>query len=165
MDLSKKSNKQEKLKSKITDYNNKNSEYLKKSKMKKKIKNSKIFTNIKEVDEDGLIKLKTGEVASLLEVQAIDLSLASKSEKENFFYLLKSFYQIKGLNIKCYKLDQKINLNDNKIYLDNLIEYFKDDKKKMKLLDESRRLIEELEKENYTISSILDNDSYKRKLT
>ena len=37
MDLSKKSNKQEKLKSKITDYNNKNSEYLKKSKMKKKI--------------------------------------------------------------------------------------------------------------------------------
>ena len=154
MDLSKKSNKEEKIKKKITEYNNKNMDYLKKSKMKKRIKNSKVFTNIKEVDEDGLIKLKTGEVASLIEVQAIDLSLASKSEKENFFYLLKSFYQIKGLNIKCYKLDQKINLNDNKINLDNLIEYFKEDKKKMKLLDENKRLIEELEKNNYTISSI-----------
>ena len=61
---------------------------------------------------------------------------------------MKSLYQIKGLTLKCYKLDQKINLNNNKINLDELIEYFKDDTQKHKLLDESKRLIEELE-ENY----------------
>ena len=154
MNLSKEDIKENKKKNKITQFNNKNNKYEKKSRLKRRIKNSQIFTNVKEVDDDGLIRLKTGEVASIIEVQAIDLSLASKSEKESFFYALKSFYQIKGLNIKCYKLDQKINLNDNKINLDNLIDYFKEDKKKMKLLDESKRLIEELEDNNYTISSI-----------
>ena len=154
MNLSKEDIKENKKKNKITQFNNKNNKYEKKSRLKRRIKNSQIFTNVKEVDDDGLIRLQTGEVASIIEVQAIDLSLASKSEKESFFYALKSFYQIKGLNIKCYKLDQKINLNDNKINLDNLIDYFKEDKKKMKLLDESKRLIEELEDNNYTISSI-----------
>ncbi|MBQ8892324.1 MAG: hypothetical protein IJ068_05655 [Bacilli bacterium] len=75
--------------------------------MKKRIKNSQIFSNVKSVADDGLINLKTGEVASLIEVKAIDLSLTSKSEKQNFFYALKSLYQVKGLNLKCYKLDQK----------------------------------------------------------
>ena len=106
--------------------------------MKKRIKNSQIFSNVKLVADDGLIELKTGEVASLIEVKAIDLSLTSKSEKQNFFYALKSLYQVKGLNLKCYKLDQKINLNNNKINLDELIDYFKEDEQKHKLLDESK---------------------------
>lgn len=53
--------------------------------MKRRIKNSQVFTNIKNVCEDGLIELKTGEVASLIEVKAIDLSLTSKNEKQSFF--------------------------------------------------------------------------------
>lgn len=122
--------------------------------MKKRIKNSQIFSNVKSVADDGLIELKTGEVASLIEVKAIDLSLTSKSEKQSFFYALKSLYQIKGLVLKCYKLDQKINLNNNKINLDNLITYFESDDKKHKLLEESKRLIEELEDNHYTISSV-----------
>ena len=128
--------------------------YIDKHKMKKRAKNSQYFSNVKDVGEDGLIELKTGEVASLIEVKAIDLSLTSKREKENFFYGLKSLYQIKGLTMKCYKLDQKINLNNNKINLENLVNDYKDDKKKSKLLDESKRLIEELEDNNYTVSSI-----------
>ncbi len=128
--------------------------YIDKHKMKKRAKNSQYFSNVKDVGEDGLIELKTGEVASLIEVKAIDLSLTSKREKENFFYSLKSLYQIKGLTMKCYKLDQKINLNNNKINLENLVNDYKDDEKKSKLLDESKRLIEELEDNNYTVSSI-----------
>ena len=49
--------------------------------MKRRIKNSKVFSNIKDVGDDGLIELKSGEYASLIEVKAIDLSLSSKQEK------------------------------------------------------------------------------------
>ncbi len=93
-----------------------------KKQMKRRIKNSQTFSNVKSVADDGLIELKTGEVASLIEVKAIDLSLTSKSEKNNFFYALKSLYQIRNLNLKCYKLDQKINLNNNKINSEELEE-------------------------------------------
>ena len=128
--------------------------FILKKRLKKRVKNSQVFSNVKAVADDGLIELKTGEVASLIEVKAIDLSLASRNEKQNFFYSLKSLYQIKGLILKCYKLDQKINLNNNKINLDELIEYFKEDTQKHKLLDESKRLIEELEENYYTVSSV-----------
>ena len=100
------------------------SKHTLKNKMKKRIKNSQVFTNIKDIDDDGLINLKSGEVASLIEVKAIDLSLTSKGEKLNFFQVLKSLYQIRGLNLKCYKLDEKINLNANKVNLDKMIDYF-----------------------------------------
>ena len=122
--------------------------------MNRRIKNSQTFSNVKSVADDGLIELKTGEVASLIEVKAIDLSLTSKSERNNFFFALKSLYQIRNLNLKCYKLDQKINLNNNKINLEELINYYKDDSQKEKLLDESKRLIEELEENHFTISSV-----------
>ena len=122
--------------------------------MNRRIKNSQTFSNVKSVADDGLIELKTGEVASLIEVKAIDLSLTSKSEKNNFFFALKCLYQIRNLNLKCYKLDQKINLNNNKINLEELINYYKDDSQKEKLLDESKRLIEELEENHFTISSV-----------
>ena len=53
--------------------------------MKKRIKNSTSFSNVKEIDDEGLIYLKTGEVACLFEIQAIDLSLTSNHEKQLFF--------------------------------------------------------------------------------
>ena len=42
------------------------------------------------------------------------------------------------------------NLNNNKINLEELINYYKDDSQKEKLLDESKRLIEELEENHFT---------------
>ena len=131
-----------------------NSKYIIKKRMKQRIKNSQVITNVKSVDDDGLIKLKTGEVCSLIEVKAVDLSLASKQEKNNFYFDLKSLYQIKGLNLKCYKIDEKINLNNNKIRLEELIEKYKDDNKKEELLKESKELIEYLEMNDFTVSSI-----------
>ena len=122
--------------------------------MKRRIKNSVSLSNIKDVDDDGIINLKSGEVCSLIEVNAIDLSLASRQEKNNFYATLKSLYQIKGLNLKCYKIDDKINLNNNKEYLEKLIEYFNDDKAKQELLDENKSLIEYLESNDFTVSSI-----------
>ncbi len=132
----------------------KESTYSIKKKMKKRIKNSKIISNVKEIGEDGLIHLKTGEVASLIEVKAIDLSLTSNQEKTNFFHCLKSLYQIRGLNLKCYKIDQNINLNKNKISLDRKIDKFKDNEIKLSLLEESKKLIEHLEQNNFTVSSV-----------
>ena len=122
--------------------------------LKRRIKNSQAFTNIKNVTDEGLLELKSNEVASIIEVKAIDLSLTSKNEKSNFFYALKTLYQIKGLNLKCYKLDQNINLNNNKVKLEQKMENFKDDIDKYKLLEESRNLIEELESNNFTVSSM-----------
>ena len=122
--------------------------------MKRRYKNSKAFSNIKNIGEDGLLELKTGGYASLIEIKAIDLSLSSNQEKNNFFHVLKGLYQIKNLNLKCFKLEEKINLNNNKINLEKLKKKFKFDLKKNLLLDESLNLIEELEKNNYTLSSV-----------
>lgn len=122
--------------------------------MNRRIKNSQEFTNVKEITDEGLMILKSGEVASLIEVKAIDLSLTSKQEKNGFFSYLKSLYQIKGLNLKCYKLDEKINLNDNKVNLDNKIKYYEDNESKANLLVESRKLIDDLEEKQFTVSSI-----------
>ena len=147
------------------------SDYLKTSMMKRRIKNSKVFSNIKEVGDDGLIELKSGEYASLIEVKAIDLSLSSKQEKNNFFNYYRSLFHIKDLNLKFYKLDEPINLNYNKLNLDRLINKFKNDLKRLFLLNESRGLIDELEQNNYTVSSIYyivviakDTDTLERQL-
>lgn len=147
------------------------SDYLKTSMMKRRIKNSKVFSNIKEVGDDGLIELKSGEYASLIEVKAIDLSLSSKQEKNNFFNYYRSLFHIKDLNLKFYKLDEPINLNYNKLNLDRLINKFKNDLKRLFLLNESRGLIDELEQNNFTVSSIYyivviarDTDTLERQL-
>ena len=108
--------------------------------MKRRIKNSQTMTNIKSITEEGIIELKTGEVASMLEVKAIDLSLTSKQEKQTFFSCLKSLYQIKDLNLKCYKLDEMINLNANKVNLDKKIEKLSNGEAKKKLLEESNKI-------------------------
>lgn len=122
--------------------------------MKKRVKNSRSFTNVKEIDDEGLIHLKTGEVATLIEVKAIDLSLTGDHEKNIFYSMLKVLYQIPNLSMKCYKLNEKLNLNANKINLDNRIDKFKDDDSKKLLLEESRNLIDELEEKKFTISSV-----------
>ena len=122
--------------------------------MNRRIKNAKTFTNIKCIGEDGLLELKNGGYASLIEIKAVDLSLSSNQEKTNFFSLLKSLYQIKDLNLKCYKLDEPINLNNNKLNLTNLIEKMKYNTKKVFLLNERKNLIEELEENHFTVSSI-----------
>ena len=119
--MEKQTNEEKTLNSVLKKQNKKESKYILKSKMKKRVKNSQTISNIKSIDDDGLINLKTGEVCSLIEVKAIDLSLTSNSEKNNFFYTLKSLYQIKGLNLKCYKIDEKLNLNKlTEIYSSNL---------------------------------------------
>jgi len=149
-------NKQSEKKQKaIKKYDEKqNKKYISKHNLKKRIKNSKSFINVKNVDSDGLIHLKTGEVATIIEVKAIDLSLTSNGEKMTFFTMLKSLYQIPNLNMKCYKLDEKLNLNGNKVNLDKKIKEYQNDSNRLKLLNESRGLIDDLEAKNYTISSI-----------
>ena len=122
--------------------------------MKRRFKNSKIFTNIKQIGDDGLLELKSGGFASLIEIKAVDLSLSSNQEKTNFFHILKILYQIKDLNLKCYKIDEKINLNNNKLNINGLIDKLKYDLRKLVLLEESLNLIEELEKNNFTVSSV-----------
>ena len=122
--------------------------------MNRRIKNAKTFTNIKCIGEDGLLELKNGGYASLIEIKAVDLSLSSNQEKTNFFSSLKSLYQVKDLNLKCYKLDEPINLNNNKLNLSKLIEKLKNNARKVFLLNERKSLIEELEENNFTVSSI-----------
>lgn len=113
-----------------------------------------MLSNIKNIGDDGLLELKQGGYASLIEIKAVDLSLSSNQEKTNFFHSLKSLYQIKDLNLKCYKLDEKINLNNNKLNLIKLIDKFKSFVNKVLLLEESKNLIEELENNDFTVSSI-----------
>ena len=143
----------DKLLNKLFKFKKKKNNYYKLGYLKRRIKNSQVFSNVDEVDDDGLIKLKTGEVARLLEVKAIDLSLSSKSDKESFFYMFKNLYQIRNINLKCYKLDEMINLNNNKIKLEELINTTTNENKKA-LLEEERKLIEELEDRGFTTSSI-----------
>ena len=71
-----------------------NRKYSSRGQMKRRIKNSKTISNVKEIGDDGLIYLKSGEVATLIEVKAIDLSLTSNHEKNLFFSMLKALYQV-----------------------------------------------------------------------
>ena len=74
-----------KIKKKLKRYYDKKYDYYKENKInKKRIRNSIGFTNIKSVD-NGYLILKSNEVAKLIEVKAIDLSLTSKEEKDIFF--------------------------------------------------------------------------------
>ena len=147
-------NNDEKILNKVKKVDSKlNKKYSSKGQMKRRIRNSKIISNVKEIGDDGLIYLKSGEVATLIEIKAIDLSLTSNHEKNLFFSMLKALYQVPNLNLKCYKLNEKLNLNANKVNLDNKIERFQDDEGKKILLEESRNLIDNLEEKNFTVSS------------
>lgn len=144
---------QEKKIAKKIKKNNKFNKYKFKKDLKEKFKNSQTFTNIKEVRDDGVLVLKTGEVACILEVGAVDLSLTSKREKECFFFNFKDIFKIKNLKLKCYKLDKKLNINQNKDNYANLYEKFSDDSFRKKLLYQNIELLDELEDEKYTVAS------------
>src|SRR5574344_1346150 len=121
--------------------------------LNKRIKSSTSFINTDEVKDDGTICLKSNEVARLFSVQAIDLSLNSNEQKVSFFEQLKYLYQIKDLDLRIYKLDDKINLNANKDFLLEKIEQYKEDIKRLEFLQERYSLLETLENDEFTVSS------------
>ena len=137
-----------KVKSKI---NNNKKKYLTKSQMNKKIKNSQSFINVDCVSEKGIIKLKSGEVAQLLSVQAIDLSLSSQEQKNYFYSQLKYLYQIKDLDLRIYKLNEQLNLNSNKDYILKLMDECKDNEQRLLFLQERYGLLEQLENNEFTV--------------
>lgn len=145
-----------KVVNKINEIKNKknyNQSYMKVKDIKSKVQNSKSFSNVKSVRDDGTILLKTGELACLLEINAVDLSLCSKQERNNFFYTFKDIFRIKDIKLKCIKLDKKINLNPNKENYSKLIKRFSDDEIKRNLLELDKQFIDEMEKNNQTLSS------------
>lgn len=123
------------------------------SSIKKKLKNSQIFSNVKSVRDDGIIELKTGEYACLLEINPIDLSLSSKNETESLFMTFKEIFKIQELKMKFIKLDKKINLNQNKEMYEELIDKLSDDEKRVNLLKVNYDLIKEIESDDETLSS------------
>ena len=138
--------------------------YITRSILKKKIKYASSFINSELVRDDGLVKLREGSFAKVFSVDAIDLSLTSNIQKSNFFNQLKYLYQIKDLNLRIYKLDDKIDLNANKDYYKGLMEEFSDDTSKLEFLKERYERLESLEEKNLTTTSryyfvlVSDND-------
>lgn len=128
-------------------------DYISKKMIHKKIKNSRSFIMTDYVKENGIIYLKNGEVAKVLSVQAIDLSLNSQEQLTAFFEQLKLLYQIVDLDLRIYKLDEKINLNSNKDYIREMISKFSQDQNKLDFLQERYQLLEDLEKNEFCVTS------------
>ena len=135
-----------KAKKKISD------DYISKSIVKKKMQNSQVFCNIKDITDSGLIKLKTNQVAYFYKVSPIDLSLTNDNEQKLFFHTLSKLYRL-PFTIKAYKFDEKINLNINKENYEKLIEENSDNKVRTNLLINNHDLIEMIEEENMTSAS------------
>jgi len=131
----------------------KDKKYITRSKMNNKIKNSQSFINTDYVSDNGIIHLKTGELAKVFEVQAIDLSLSSNEQKNSFFSQLKYLYQIKDLDLRIYKLNEQINLNANKDYISDMMNKYKDDESRLLFLQERYELLESLEKNELIVSN------------
>lgn len=144
-----KKRKEEKRVNKIKS--NKKDIYLSKSILKKKVQNSQSFTNIKSINDNGTILLKTGEYAIFYNVNPVDLSLTSDKEQNTFFHLLSKLYRL-PFTIKAYKFDEKINLNINKENYLELIKNTTDDVKKNILIN-NHNFIEAIENENMTSAS------------
>ncbi len=130
-----------------------NSLYHEKGMMKARFENAQYFINVKEVDDAGILHLKSGEVASILSVDAIDLSLSSNEEKSIFFNMFRRLYQINNMTLKQYKLDKPINLNLNKEKLRKVIESLDGNDPRRNLLIEEYNTIGILEENYGTISS------------
>ena len=143
---------------------NKN-KYLTRSVLIKKYKNAQTFTNSEFVNDNGIIKLRDNSYARVYSVDAIDLSLTSNIQKQNFFHQLKYLYQLKGLNLRIYKLDDKIDLNANKDHYNKLMEEYSTDEQRVEFLKERYYKLEELEHENLTTTSryyfVIVNDNEK----
>ena len=132
--------------------NKRKNEYLSKEIIKKKIQNSQIFSNVNEITDSGLIKLKTNQVALFYKVSPIDLSLTNENEQKLFFYSLSKLYRL-PFTIKAYKFDEKINLNINKENYENLIDENRNNKIRNDILVNNRNFIEMIENENMTSAS------------
>jgi len=132
----------------------KQNKYITKKILNEKVKNSQSFFNLDFVDENGLINLKTGEYAKVLSVQALDLSLTSNIQKQNFFEQMRYLFQIKDLDLRMYKLDDMLDLNGNKDNYLKLIDKYKDDEEKVKFLKERYNRILLLEQENLSTTSM-----------
>ncbi len=139
--------------------------YLARSVLIKKYRNAQTFTNSEFVNDNGIIKLRDNSYARVYSVDAIDLSLTSNIQKQNFFHQLKYLYQLKGLNLRIYKLDDKIDLNANKDYYNKLMEEYSTDEQRVEFLKERYYKLEELEHENLTTTSryyfVIVNDNEK----
>ena len=121
--------------------------------LKSKYKNAQTFLNSKIVNDNGIINLRDKSFATVFSVDAIDLSLTSNNQRNNFFHQLKYLYQLKDLNLRIYKLDDKIDLNVNKDYYASLINDFSNDEEKVKFLKESYDRLNLLEESNLTTTS------------
>lgn len=100
-----------------------------------------------------VILLRDNAFAIVYSVDAIDLSLTSNIQKNNFFNQLKYLYQLKDLNLRVYKLDDKIDLNANKDYYNDLIKFYQEDELKVNFLKERYERLEILEELNLTTTS------------
>ena len=120
--------------------------------MKKKLQNSKIFTNIQEIDNKGIISLKTSQLAILYKVFPIDLSLSSVEEQKIFYQTLSKLYRLQ-FTIKIYKFNEKMNLNANKENYIKLIEDSGNNIARRNLLINNHNFIETIEEENMTSAS------------
>ena len=139
--------------------------YLTRSVLIKKYRNAQTFTNSEFVNDNGIIKLRDNSYARVYSVDAIDLSLTSNIQKQNFFHQLKYLYQLKGLNLRIYKLDDKIDLNANKDHYNKLMDEYSTDEQRVEFLKERYYKLEELEHENLTTTSryyfVIVNDNEK----
>ncbi|MCI9434910.1 MAG: DUF87 domain-containing protein [Bacilli bacterium] len=125
----------------------------KKKELKKRLKNAKIFNNVDSILDNGIIKLKSNEFAKIMSVEAIDLSLSSNNQKISFFSQLKFLFQIKNLDLRIYKLDDKLDFNSNKEYYNKLIDKYKADELKSYFLKERYSRYINLEYEKLTTTS------------
>lgn len=126
--------------------------YLSKGKLKKKLQNSQSFTNIKEINDNGIIELKSGQFSIIYKVNPIDLSLTNPNEQNLFFHTLAKLYRL-PFTIKAYKFDEKINLNVNKENYINLIENSDQNIARQQLLVNNHNFIETIENEDMTSAS------------
>ena len=126
--------------------------YLDKKTIKKKIQSSESFVNISEINDNCLIKLKTGEVVLFYKVNPIDLSLTNDNEQKVFYHTLSKLYRL-PFTIKAYKFDEKINLNINKENYEKMIEENSDSNVKKDLLINNYNFIGAIEEQNMTSAS------------
>lgn len=134
-------------KNKIKKTNN----YITKGNLKHRISNSDSFTNIMDISDNGIISLKTNQLAVFYKISPVDLSLTNEREQNIFFNTLSKLYRL-PFTIKAYKFDEKINLNINKEYYDKLIED-NNSTTKLDILESNRTFIDSIEEYNLTCAS------------
>lgn len=142
--------KEEKIVKKLKEKSS--NEYLDKKTIKKKLQNSQEFVNVSEINDNGLLKLKTGDFAYIYKVSPIDLSLTNDNEQNIFYHTLSKLYRL-PFTIKAYKFDEKINLNINKENYERLIEENSSDKVKQDILINNYNFISSIEEQNLTSAS------------